>query len=89
MSLTIAVWENQLGKAYPRDFVPVENELRKVRQARSRRAQRELTNRRFEFQENLRALFAERAESGVPLTEKELEDINTSIQEPRFRSECS
>ena len=70
-----------IGKAFQRDFVEVESTLRDVRQARSTRAQKELTNRRFEFSENLRALFAERAASGVPLTDDEKADINRSYQE--------
>ena len=70
-----------IGKAFQRDFVEVESTLRNVRQARSTRAQQQLTNRRFEFSENLRALFAERAASGVPLTDDEKADINRSYQE--------
>ena len=69
-----------IGKAFQRDFVEVESKLRDVRQARSTRAQRDLSNRRFEFQDNLRALFAERAESGVPLTEEEKEELTASYQ---------
>lgn len=70
-----------IGKAFQRDFVEVESTLRNVRQARSTRAQKELTKRRFEFSENLRALFAERAASGVPLTDDEKADITRSYQE--------
>lgn len=69
-----------IGKAFQRDFLEVESTLRDVRQARSTRAQKDLSNRRFEFQENLRQLFAERAESGVPLTDKEKEELTASYQ---------
>ena len=72
--------ETTVGKAFQRDLVGLETTILDVRQARSTRAQKDLANRRFEFQENLRQLFAERAESGVPLTNEEKNDINTSYQ---------
>ena len=69
-----------IGKAFKRDFVKVELKLQQARLAKSSRAQKELTARRFAFSENMRTLFAERAESGVPLTDQEKEDLTNSYQ---------
>ena len=72
--------ETTIGKAFQRDFVGLETTIRDFRQARFTRAQKELENKRFEFNENLRTVLAERAESGVPLTKKELAEINEGYQ---------
>lgn len=73
-----------IGKAFKRDFVKVELKLQQARLAKSKRAQQELTARRFEFSENMRTLLAERAESGVPLTDQEKEDLTTAYQEQKL-----
>ena len=73
-----------IGKAFKRDFVKVELKLQQARLAKSQRAQQELTARRFAFSENMRTLLAERAESGVPLTDQEKEDLTTAYQEQKL-----
>tara|TARA_Y100000592_G_C5468801_1_gene318217 strand:- start:1 stop:2493 length:2493 start_codon:yes stop_codon:yes gene_type:complete len=73
-----------IGKAFKRDFVKVELKLQQARLAKSKRAQQELTARRFAFSENMRTLLAERAESGVPLTDKEKEDLTAAYQEQKL-----
>ena len=73
-----------IGKAFKRDFVKVELKLQQARLAKSNRAQQELTARRFEFSENMRTLLAERAESGVPLTDQEKENLTTAYQEQKL-----
>jgi len=73
-----------IGKAFKRDFVKVELKLQQARLAKSSRAQKELTARRFAFSEDMRTLLAERAESGVPLTDQEKEDLTAAYQEQRL-----
>jgi len=73
-----------IGKAFKRDFVKVELKLQQARLAKSKRAQQELNARRFAFSEDMRTLLAERAESGVPLTDKEKEDLTAAYQEQRL-----
>lgn len=73
-----------IGKAFKRDFVKVELKLQQARLAKSSRAQKELTARRFAFSEDMRTLLAERAESGVPLTDKEKEDLTAAYQEQKL-----
>ena len=69
-----------IGKAFKRDFVKVELKLQQARLAKSTRAQQELTARRNEFNNNFLDLVAERDESGVPLTYKEIDELNISYR---------
>jgi muramidase (phage lysozyme) len=70
-----------IGKAFKRDFVKVELKLQQARLAKSKRAQQELTARRNEFNDNFLDLVAERDESGVPLTDKEIDELNLSYRD--------
>lgn len=70
-----------IGKAFKRDFVKVELKLQQARLAKSKRAQQELTARRNEFNNNFLDLVAERDESGVPLTDKEIDELNLSYRD--------
>ena len=70
-----------IGKAFKRDFVKVELKLQQARLAKSRRAEQELTARRNEFNNNFLDLVAERDESGVPLTDKEIDELNLSYRD--------
>lgn len=70
-----------IGKAFKRDFVKVELKLQQARLAKSKRAEQELTARRNEFNNNFLDLVAERDESGVPLTDKEIDDLNISYRD--------
>lgn len=65
-----------IGKAFQRDFTELELTIQKTRLAKSNRAQQELTARRNEFSNNFLKLVAERDESGVPLTDKEIDELN-------------
>lgn len=69
-----------IGKAFKRDFVKVELKLQQARLAKSKRAEQELTARRNEFNNNFLDLVAERDESGVPLTDKEIDELNISYR---------
>ena len=69
-----------IGKAFKRDFVKVELKLQQARLAKSKRAQQDLTARRNEFNNNFLDLVAERDESGVPLTDKEIDELNISYR---------
>ena len=69
-----------IGKAFKRDFVKVELKLQQARLAKSRRAEQELTARRNEFNNNFLDLVAERDESGVPLTDEEIDELNLSYR---------
>ena len=69
-----------IGKAFKRDFVKVELKLQQARLAKSKRAQQELTARRDEFNNNFLDLVAERDESGVPLTDEEIDELNISYR---------
>lgn len=69
-----------IGKAFKRDFVKVELKLQQARLAKSKRAQQELTARRNEFNNNFLDLVAERDESGVPLTDDEIDELNLSYR---------
>ena len=70
-----------IGKAFKRDFVKVELKLQQARLAKSKRAEQELAARRNEFNNNFLDLVAERDESGVPLTDKEIDDLNISYRD--------
>ena len=70
-----------IGKAFKRDFVKVELKLQQARLAKSKRAEQELTARRNEFNNNFLDLVAERDESGVPLTDKEIDELNISYRD--------
>ena len=69
-----------IGKAFKRDFVKVEKKLLQARLNKSRRAEQELTARRNEFNNNFLDLVAERDESGVPLTDGEIDELNLSYR---------
>lgn len=69
-----------IGKAFKRDFVKVEKKLLQARLNKSKRAEQELTARRNEFNNNFLDLVAERDESGVPLTDDEIDELNLSYR---------
>ena len=69
-----------IGKAFKRDFIGLELTIQQTRLAKSKRAQQELTARRNEFNNNFLDLVAERDESGVPLTDDEIDELNLSYR---------
>ena len=70
-----------IGKAFKRDFVKVEKKLQQARINRSSLAEKELTARRNDFKNNFLELVNERDESGVPLTDKEIDELNVSYRQ--------
>ena len=69
-----------IGKAFKRDFVKVEKKLQQARVNRSSLAEKELTARRNAFKNNFLELVNERDESGVPLTDDEIDELNVSYR---------
>ena len=70
-----------IGKAFKRDFVEVNNKLLQARLNKSKRAQQELAARRNDFNNSFLDLVAERDESGVPLTDDEIDQLNLSYRD--------
>jgi muramidase (phage lysozyme) len=69
-----------IGKAFQRDFVKVEKKLLQSRLNKAKRADQELTNRRKDFDNRFLDLVAERDESGVPLTDDEIANLNIAYR---------
>jgi muramidase (phage lysozyme) len=70
-----------IGKAFKRDFVKVEKKLQEARVNRSSLAEKELTARRNAFKNNFLELVNERDESGVPLTDDEIDELNVAYRQ--------
>ena len=70
-----------IGKAFKRDFVKVEKKLQQARVNRASLAEQELTARRNDFKNNFLELVNERDESGVPLTDDEIDELNVSYRQ--------
>ena len=82
MSLIIVAWAGPpLGKPFKRDFVKVEKKLQQARVNRASLAEQELTARRNDFKNNFLELVNERDESGVPLTDDEIDELNVSYRQ--------
>jgi hypothetical protein len=69
-----------VGKAFKRDFIELELTIQQTRLAKSKRAEQELAARRNEFKNSFLDLVAERDESGVPLTNEEIDELNLSYR---------
>lgn len=70
-----------IGKAFKRDFVKVEKKLQEARVNKSSLAEKELTARRNDFKNKFLELVNERDESGVPLTDEQIDELNVSYRQ--------